>query len=144
MNVCKCPCLCMHTHRCTEVQQGREVAVMNGCGGCYCGNSSECANSCNVTNGRVSYSRITLCHHHYHTGKPTVLSSPHLKSTRICVLYVSAPLSTVLQGVWTFKGIVAVAPVIYSEQENENKVLPWFGCFDRWWQIEKRPVLQGW
>lgn len=47
------------------------------------------------------------------------VSSPHQKAL------------VVLQGVYTFRGMVAVASVIYSEQENEDKVLPELCCFDR-------------
>ena len=120
---------------------------MNGCGGCYCGNCSERANSCNVTTGGAPDSRIALCsHHHYHTGKLRVLPSRHIKFKAVGICYsVSLPLGAwvVLQGVRTLKGIPATASVIYSEQEKENKVLPGFGCFDRCQQIEKKTCLVG-
>lgn len=109
---------------------------MNGCGGCYCGNCSECANSCNVTTGGVSYSRIS--HHHYHKGKLTVLCSCNIKSKGISICYVSAPQSIGSPaGCVNFQKDTSRSSVIYSEQENENKVLAGLGCFDRCQQIEK-------
>lgn len=100
-HVCMNPCLCTQMRCCLYEHKHpsltsltSEVAVMNGCSGCYCGNCSERANSCNVTTGGVSfYSKILLCsHHHYHTGKLTVPSSSR-KFKGIGICYVSAPQS---------------------------------------------------
>lgn len=115
---------------------------MNGYSGCYCGNCSESANSCNVTTGGVSLYKISLCsHHHYHRGKLTALSSC-CKNLKVHVLAISLyhKAWVVLQGVYTFKGMLTVATVIYSEQENEDKVLPGLRCFDGCQQTEKKKL----
>ncbi len=117
------------------------MAVINGCCGCYCGNCSELANSCNVTTGGVSYySRNSPCyHHHYKRRKLIVLSACSLKSKVEGICYCCVPQSTgsPAECVCTFQGMLDVASVICSEQQNENKELLGFGFFDRCQQIKK-------